>query len=152
MAVLNFPAAPVVNDVYTANGAAWKWNGESWIGVPATNYLFTSCIFVGLLPASQVLLDNPVPAVCTFAAALAGSVGTLDVAATAQTDFDVQKNGVSFGTMRFAAAGTVASFIAASSASFAMMTRPTFPTRAPCHCKLSTRMAIRKPTTRCTRT
>ncbi len=120
MAALDFPASPSVNDVYTANGAAWKWNGESWIGVPATNYLFTSCIFVGTLPVSQVLLDNPLPAVCTFAVSLAGSTATLNVAATAQTDFDVQKNGVSFGTIRFAAAGTVASFISASGATFAI--------------------------------
>ena len=41
------------------------------------------------------------------------------VAATAQTDFDILKNGVSFGTMRFAAAGSTASFISASGASFA---------------------------------
>ncbi len=57
---------------------------------------------------------------CTFSAALSGSAGTLNVAATAQTDFDVQKNGVSFGTIRFAAAGTVASFISASGATFAI--------------------------------
>jgi hypothetical protein len=35
-------------------------------------------------------------------------------AATAQTDFDIQVKGVSKGTMRFAAAGTTASFIFAA--------------------------------------
>ncbi len=120
MAVLDFPASPLVNDIYTANGSSWKWNGESWIGVQATNYLYTSCIYVGLLPNSQVLIDNPMPVACTFPAALAGSSATLNAAATAQTDIDVQKNGVSFGTIRFAAAGTVASFISASGATFAI--------------------------------
>ena len=120
MAALDFPASPSVNDIYTANGSSWKWNGESWVGVPATNYIFTSGIYVGTLPANQVLIDNPMAAACTFPVSLAGSAGTLNTAASAQTDFDIQKNGVSFATMRFAAAGTVASFIAASSVSFAI--------------------------------
>jgi hypothetical protein len=35
MAALNFPAAPSVNDLYTANGSTWKWDGTSWNVVPA---------------------------------------------------------------------------------------------------------------------
>lgn len=56
----------------------------------------------------------------TFAAAIAGSAGKALTAATAQTDIDVRKNattsanGTSVGTIRFAAAGTVPTFIAAS--------------------------------------
>jgi hypothetical protein len=56
----------------------------------------------------------------TFAAAIAGSSGKALTAATAQTDIDVRKNattssgGSSVGTVRFAAAGTVPTFIAAS--------------------------------------
>jgi hypothetical protein len=59
-------------------------------------------------------------ATVTYAAAMAGSSGKALVAATAQTDFDVRKNattaanGTSVGTIRFAAAGTVPTFIAAS--------------------------------------
>ena len=52
----------------------------------------------------------------TLPAGLTGSTGKAKVAATAQTDFDLLQGGVSFGTMRFAAAGTVASFISASGA------------------------------------
>jgi hypothetical protein len=56
----------------------------------------------------------------TFAAAISGSAGKALTAATAQTDIDVRKNattsanGTSVGTVRFAAAGTVPTFIAAS--------------------------------------
>jgi hypothetical protein len=32
MAALDFPAAPSINDTYTANGKTWRWNGSSWIG------------------------------------------------------------------------------------------------------------------------
>jgi len=68
------------------------------------------------------LFSAPAGAVTTltFAAAIAGSAGKALTAATAQTDFDVRKNatssatGTSVGTIRFAAAGTVPTFIAAS--------------------------------------
>jgi hypothetical protein len=56
----------------------------------------------------------------TFSAAIAGSSGIALTAATAQTDIDVRKNaatssgGSSVGTIRWAAAGTVPTFIAAS--------------------------------------
>jgi hypothetical protein len=39
MAALNFPAAPSVDDLYTANGSTWKWDGTSWNVVPATALL-----------------------------------------------------------------------------------------------------------------
>jgi hypothetical protein len=31
MAALNFPATPTLNQVYTANGVSYKWDGTSWI-------------------------------------------------------------------------------------------------------------------------
>lgn len=31
MAALNFPASPVLNQTYSANGGVWKWNGTSWV-------------------------------------------------------------------------------------------------------------------------
>jgi len=30
MAALNFPASPLVGDIYTANGKSWQWDGTSW--------------------------------------------------------------------------------------------------------------------------
>ncbi len=50
----------------------------------------------------------------TLPAGLTGSAALAKVAATAQTDFDIQIGGVSVGTMRWAAAGTAASFIFAA--------------------------------------
>jgi hypothetical protein len=55
----------------------------------------------------------------TLPAALTGSAAKAKVAATAQADFDLQVGGVSVGTMRWAAASTVASFISASGATVA---------------------------------
>jgi hypothetical protein len=45
---------------------------------------------------------------------LAGSYASAEVAATAQTDFDIRVDGVSSATMRFVAATTSATLIAAS--------------------------------------
>ncbi|MGW8177404.1 MAG: hypothetical protein ACWGQW_01190 [bacterium] len=76
----------------------------------------------GYLPgkgtASSKMLVHVFADDVTFPASLAGSVGTAETAATAQTDYDIQKNGSSVGTMRFAAAGSTASFIFATSQSF----------------------------------
>ena len=67
------------------------------------------------VPTSSVIVTRvPVARVITFPSSLTGSYAKARVAATAQTDFDVQKNGVSAATIRFAVAGTVATFIAAS--------------------------------------
>jgi hypothetical protein len=90
---------------------------------PLSQPLVVVPFYPGVPTASALMCLFPAPAgitTLTFAAALAGSSGKALVAATAQTDFDVRKNatststGTSVGTMRFAAAGTVPTFIAAS--------------------------------------
>lgn len=73
----------------------------------------------GAPSASLVVMRYKFPRAVAFPASLTNSQGVAGTAATAQTDFDVLKNGVSFGTIRFAAAGTSATFIAAGSSSFA---------------------------------
>lgn len=35
MAAFNFPASPSVNDIYTANGVSYQWNGTLWAVVSA---------------------------------------------------------------------------------------------------------------------
>lgn len=81
--------------------------------LPAQPFDLTA-FYPGVPSASALVTRVPVARAVTFAAALAGSVGKARIAATAQTDFDVQKNGTSVGTIRFAAAATSATFISAS--------------------------------------
>ena len=70
---------------------------------------------------SEVLLRFNYVRAVTLKAALAGSRITAAVAATAQTDFTLNKNGSSIATIRFAAAGTVASVVGmASDVAFAV--------------------------------
>lgn len=78
-----------------------------------------AAFYPGAPTASAIVTRVPIARAVTFSAALAGSYGKADTAATAQTDFDVQKNGSSVGTIRFAAAATTSTFIAASGPSFA---------------------------------
>jgi hypothetical protein len=68
----------------------------------------------GAPTASLVMLRYKFPRTVVFPTGLTDSQGTAGAAATAQTDFDIQLNGASVGIMRFAAAGTSATFIAAS--------------------------------------
>lgn len=74
--------------------------------------------FSGVLTASEKLIRFNYVRAVDLAAGLAGSRVTAAVAATATADFDVRKNGSSIGTIRFAAAGTVATFVGISATSF----------------------------------
>lgn len=78
-----------------------------------------TAFYPGVPGASAIVTRVPVARAVTFPAALTESIGRASVAATAQTDFDVQKNGVSAGTVRFAAGATVATFIAAGAITLA---------------------------------
>lgn len=75
--------------------------------------------WLGAAPtANQVLLFHKFARTVVFPSSLTGSQGHAKTAATAQTDFDIQKNGSSVGTMRFAASGTTPSFIFSSQQTF----------------------------------
>ncbi len=64
--------------------------------------------------SAQRLLKFVAPRDILLPASLTGSKGHADTAATAQTDLTVKKNGVSVATIRFAAAGSIPTYIAAS--------------------------------------
>jgi len=34
--MIDFPASPTVNQLYTYNGRTWRWNGASWDAVGVT--------------------------------------------------------------------------------------------------------------------
>lgn len=86
--------------------------------LPAQPFDLTA-FYPGVPGVSAIITRVPVARAVTFPASLAGSIGKARVAATAQTDFDVQKNGTSVGTIRFGASATSASFIAASAITLA---------------------------------
>ena len=80
---------------------------------------FVSSFFPGAGTASKTLMVHVFAVAVDFPSGLTNSRGTSEAASTAQTDYDIQKNGVSVGTMRFSAVTSVATFIMASATSFA---------------------------------
>jgi hypothetical protein len=92
---------------------------EALVATPAVQPYDIGGSYAGVPTASLVLVRYPFPRAVAFPSGLTSSRGVAGVAATAITDFDIQKNGVSVGTMRFAAAATIATFIMASATSFA---------------------------------
>lgn len=75
--------------------------------------------FSGVPGNSELIMQFVFTRACRLPASATGSKGFAGVAATAQTDIDIQKNGSSIGTMRFAASGTVATFVSVSETAFA---------------------------------
>jgi hypothetical protein len=71
-------------------------------------------------PLDGQIINISIPSYLTvlFAAAMAGSSGKSSVQAAAQSDFDIQKNGGSVGTVRFGATETSPSFIMATETEF----------------------------------
>lgn len=91
---------------------------DSGIASSKINIYDVGCTYNGKPAAGVTVLRLPFVRAVTFPASLTGSKGVIGTAATAQSDFDILKNDVSFGTMRFAASATTATFISASGASF----------------------------------
>ena len=104
----------------TGSDAAPTFRALVAADIPALTHPYDVGSFIEAAPtASQVVLRHVFARSVVFAAGLAPSQGAAGTAATAQTDFDIQKNGSSVGTMRFAASGTTSSFIMASQTTFA---------------------------------
>lgn len=75
--------------------------------------------FVGGVPTVSVsVLSYPFPRSVTFPSGLTNSQGYAGTAPSAQTDFDIQRNGVSVGTMGFANGSQTAVFTMASATQY----------------------------------
>lgn len=69
-------------------------------------------------PGASAIIPVTVVRAFNSGAAWAGTVCSAQVAATAQTDFLVKKNGSTVATLRFAASGTTCTLVSASTTSF----------------------------------
>lgn len=81
------------------------------LGGGGSNIFDPACFYPGVPANSALLLYVPITRATTFAANFAGSYAKATVAATAETVFDIQKNGVSVGSITFAASGTSGTFV-----------------------------------------
>jgi hypothetical protein len=68
--------------------------------------------------SGETLLQMVMPTTVTFSAGLTQSQAKAGIAATSSSVFSLQKNGVQFATVTFAASGTVGTFVCASDTVF----------------------------------
>ena len=94
MAALNFPSSPSTNEIYTANGKSWRWDGTSWktyftlgvdsggtglTGISGTNSFLasnssgTGLSYRSLLAGSGITISHSINSV-TFAATGSGTL------------------------------------------------------------------------------
>lgn len=119
-------AATGASEVVIADGTARLvyCDGTQVIGMVADVVSESPPYDVGAFIAGEPTTDEIVmrfvsPRAFTLPASLTGSYAKAAVAATASTDFDIQKNGSSIGTLNFAISGTVGTWTFASLTSFA---------------------------------
>jgi len=102
-----------------AQGAQGSQGTQGTQGGSGTGFYVVATKLEGGPTASQVLIYHPFPVAVNLPVNATTSVCKVRNAATAQTDFDLQKNGVSIGTIRFAAAGTTATYVGVGATAFA---------------------------------
>lgn len=100
--------------------AATKQYVDNAVASVNNNIYDLASFFDGVPAASDDIYKFVAPRAFYLPQDLTSSRCEASVAATAQTDFDIQRNGVSIGTIRFAAAGTVATFIFAANVNFSI--------------------------------
>lgn len=86
--------------------------------IPAQPFDVTA-FYPGTPLASAILLRVPIARSVSFLANFAGAYGKASVAAAAAAVFDIQKNGVSAGSMTFSLGATTATFTTSGSVTFA---------------------------------
>lgn len=107
--------------VYVGTGGTLQGLERTWLAIEVVETVDAadppadiSGYKAGQPAGNEVLVRVPVTRRTRFKADVAGSQGVAGVAATAQADVDIQRNGTSIATMRFAVGASTASFIAAS--------------------------------------
>ncbi len=96
MAALNFPTSPVTNQIYTANGKSWRWDGTTWksfntIGISGGGTGLTS-----ITAGNAFLSSNSAGTALTYRTFIAGSGMQITVSAN---DVTFAATGVSSGTV-----------------------------------------------------
>lgn len=106
-----------VSGTAPTSGQALVYSGSAW--TPTTQPYDVPTYTPDKPTNSMIMARIVVVRAFTLPAALSGSQATAGTAATGSTTIDLQKNGVSFGTVAWSASGTTGTFTSASGATFA---------------------------------
>lgn len=112
----NEAAYAQTTETFVFNATENNWTsagGEGDLGAVGT-------FIPGVGTNSQVALYQPMPYAITFPAGATGSQADAKTAATGSTTYTFLKNGSQFGSVNFAASGTVGTFTLATATSFAI--------------------------------
>lgn len=109
-------SAPVV---FSNAAAALINDGSNVRGTGSNRAIYDLGFFTAGTPtASSSIFSYVFPRSVTFLSSLPGSQGYADTAPSAQTDFDIQQDGVSVGTITFAASSQTATFVFSSDSTY----------------------------------
>lgn len=75
MAALNFPATPTLNQIYTANGNRWKWDGVSWVS--SSNVAATTATITTTATTQTSLMSFAAASYGSASVAIQATQGTL---------------------------------------------------------------------------
>jgi hypothetical protein len=79
MAALNFPTSPTLNQIYTANGKSWKWDGTAWKSFNTLGILGGGTGLTSITAGNAFLSSNSAGTALTYRTFLAGSGTTISI-------------------------------------------------------------------------
>jgi len=97
MAALNFPTSPTLNQIYTANGKSWKWDGTAWKPFNTISISGGGTGLTSITAANAFLSSNSAGTALTYRTFIAGSGTTITVDSNSVT-FSVSGSGIVGGS------------------------------------------------------
>jgi len=97
MAALNFPTSPALNQIYTANGKSWKWDGTSWKTFNTLSILGGGTGLTSITAGNAFLSSNSAGTALTYRTFLAGSGTTISIDSNSVT-FGISGSGIVGGS------------------------------------------------------
>lgn len=100
----------VINDAYLIDGFIHVWNGSAWVQLATGDTYAIGFAIKGKPDIAELLEGHIFVDDVQFTADFAGSQAVARIAPTSDAEFTVLKNGISVGTITFAATETTATF------------------------------------------
>ena len=96
MAALNFPSSPVTNQIYTANGKSWRWDGTTWKTYNTLSIAGGGTGLTSITTGNAFLSSNSAGTALTYRTFTAGSGMQITVSSN---DVTFAATGVTSGTV-----------------------------------------------------